>query len=321
MTAEQTAEQAKPAFPVTAIMTKVVVRDGADAQFAVWQSRFSYSASVAPGFVSLEIIPTYVGAVEWRIIQRFQTTRFLDDWLKSSARRQAIVALNQVHDSDQNTLQDEVAPDFHALTCVTEVITTEIAPGREEAFQSWAEDMQTAQAQFPGYMGTLIQAPISADLPYWTTLVRYATPGQLEAWLASAERKALLDRSDPAVSQWKSQRLANPFGGWFPTPSDQPPPAAWKQTCLVLLVLFPVVMLEIRFLSPLLHHVPMAIATFIGNAISVSLVSWPLMKGAIALLGWWLTPDPKNRQRAESLGLATIAALYAAEIIFFMLVY
>jgi antibiotic biosynthesis monooxygenase (ABM) superfamily enzyme len=80
-------------------------------------------------------------------------------------------------------------------------------------------------------------------------------------------------------------------------------------------------MLETRFLSPLLTHVPMAIATFIGNAISVSLVSWPLMKLAIVLLGWWLTPDPKQRARAEILGAGAIAALYAAEIVFFMLVY
>jgi hypothetical protein len=321
MIAEQTTAPVKPVSLATAIMTKVIFREDYEAQLATWQSRFAHMASVAPGFVSFESVPAFAGAAEWRIIQRFQTVDALERWQNSTARRKLLLDLNSIRGSSEGDVVDEIAPDFHSLSCVTEVITTKIEPGCEESFQSWAEGVQAAQAQFPGYMGTLIQAPISADIPHWTTLVRYSTPEQLEAWLASPERKALLERADPLVSRWRSQRLANPFGGWFPAEPDQLPPAAWKQTCLVLLVLFPVVMLEIRFLSPLLIHVPMAIATFIGNAVSVSLVSWPLMKFAIVLLSWWLTPDPKNRRRAEILGICTIAALYAAEIILFMLVY
>lgn len=323
MMAEQAKAAVRPLSVATAIMTKVIVREGCEGQFASWQSRFTHVATTEPGFVSLEIIPAFAGATEWRIIQRFQTVDLLDRWQKAASRHRLLAELGPLRvsgDGGDGSLLDEVAPDFHALSCVTEVITTEIERGREESFQSWAESMQAAQAAFPGYMGTLVQAPISADIAYWTTLVRYSTPEQLEAWLRSPERRALLERSDPLVSHWQSQRLANPFAGWFPTEPDQTPPAAWKQTCLVLLVLFPVVMLEIRFLSPLLTHAPMAIATFIGNAISVSLVSWPLMKGAIFLLGWWLTPDPKQRARAEILGICVVAALYAAEIIFFMLV-
>jgi uncharacterized protein len=321
MISEQVAAAVKPASLATSIMTKVILQEGREPEFAAWQSRFAHMASAAPGFVSLEIIPAFAGAVEWRVVQRFQTAGFLERWQNSPARRQLLADLSPMRGSAEGGLLDEVAPDFHSLSCVTEVITTEVERGHEDAFLSWAEGIQAAQAQFPGYMGTLIQAPMSTELPYWTALVRYSTQEQLEAWLASPERKALLEISDPLVSRWKSRRLASPFGGWFPTEPDRPPPAAWKQTCLVLLVLFPVVMVEIRFLSPLLTHVPMAIATFIGNAISVCLVSWPLMKFAIALLGWWLTPDPKNRQRAELLGICTIAALYAVEIIFFMLVY
>lgn len=305
----------------TAIMTKVVVLEGRESAFALWQASFTHAATAAPGFVSLEIIPAFAGAAEWRIIQRFQTPALLRQWQDCPERKQFLLDLDSLLGDPQGHLLDEVAPDFHSLSCVTEVITTEVEAGRTEAFQAWAKTVQTAQARFPGYMGTLIQAPLSAEVPYWTTLVRYATPEQLDAWLASAERRMLLERSDPLVSHWKSRRLSNPFGGWFPTAPDQPSPAAWKQTCLVLLVLFPVVMLEIRFLSPLLSHAPLAIATFIGNAISVSLVSWPLMKVAIFCLGWWLTPDPKHRPRVEIQGIATVAALYVGEILTFMLLY
>jgi antibiotic biosynthesis monooxygenase (ABM) superfamily enzyme len=188
-------------------------------------------------------------------------------------------------------------------------------------YQDWAQRAQAQQATFPGYMGTLVQAPLSSEISYWTTLVRFATPAQLDAWLGSPERAGLLKAADPHVSSWQSHRMASPFAGWFPPSAGQPSPAAWKQTCLVLLVLFPVVMLEIRFLSPLLAGQHVAIATFIGNAISVSLVSWPLMKIAVFFLGWWLQPAPARRWRMEVLGACTIVGLYLIELLTFMLLY
>ena len=53
---------------------------------------------------------------------------------------------------------------------------------------------------------------------------------------------------------------------------------------LVILMLFPIVMLEIRFLSPLLKGVNTSPATFIGNVISVFLLAWLFMPIAIALM-------------------------------------
>ena len=111
--------------------------------------------------------------------------------------------------------------------------------------------------------------------------------------------------------------MNNAFSGWFANDQRQAPPPAWKQTCLVLLVLFPVVMLEIRFLSPLLSGLSVAVSTFIGNAISVSVVSWPLMAVAIYGLGWWLRPAAERRWRTELLGASTIVGLYALELLIF----
>jgi antibiotic biosynthesis monooxygenase (ABM) superfamily enzyme len=83
---------------------------------------------------------------------------------------------------------------------------------------------------------------------------------------------------------------------------------------LVLLVLFPIVMLEIRFLSPWLASLNPALATFVGNALSVTLVTWPMMPLAIRGLGWWLQPKAPRRPWITVAGLATVAALYALEI-------
>ena len=306
---------------VSAITTKIALRAGSELRFADWQSAFTRVASVAAGFVSLELIPTYAGSAEWQIVQRFRSPQSLEAWRAADERADLLAGLALMRAPDSPEPADEAAPDFHALSCVTEVITTVVEPGKEADFRAWSERMQARQASFPGYMGTLVQAPLSGELPYWTTLVRFSTPAQLDAWLASAERKALLEGADPSVSTWKSRRMDNAFASWFVGPDDQRPPPAWKQTALVLLVLFPVVMLEIKFLSPYLAALPLAVATFIGNAISVALVSWPLMALAIAGLKWWLQPAPARRWRMEALGACTILGLYAVEIFTFTRLY
>jgi uncharacterized protein len=45
---------------------------------------------------------------------------------------------------------------------------------------------------------------------------------------------------------------------------------------LVELMLFPIVALEVRFLTPMLGGLNAAMATFIGNVISVFLLAWPI---------------------------------------------
>jgi antibiotic biosynthesis monooxygenase (ABM) superfamily enzyme len=306
---------------VTAISTKFAVHTDRVQQFAVWQAALTRLAGMADGFVSIEMLPAFAGSPDWQIVERFRTSVQLAAWKGSADRAKAYAVLAPLLDPARPQIVDEPAPDFHSLSSITEVVTTLVAPGKAQAFQAWAEAMQAAQAAFPGYMGTLVQAPLSAEVPYWTTLVRFSKPAVLDAWLASPERKALLEKSDPSVSTWKSQRMTSPFAGWFGGAPDQPPPAAWKQTALVLLVLFPVVMLEIKYLSPILTGLNLAVSTFIGNAISVSLVSWPLIKIAIWSLGWWLTPGSTNRWRTEILGAITLSGLYAIELLIFTYLY
>lgn len=282
------------------------------AAFTRWQASFTRLASAFEGFLSIEFIPAYAGAAEWQIVQRFSRHAALENWLADAERARMLADLAALQDPGGPDLVEEAAPDFHAFAAVTEVITTVVEPGRGAEFRAWVEAMQAAQAGFPGYMGTLVQAPLSPDVPYWTTLVRFASPAELDAWLSSAERKAQLAVADPATSHWTSRRLAAGFGEWFNAAGGAAPPA-WKQTALVLMVLFPVVMLEHRFLSPWLTGVPTAAATFIANALSVSLVAWPLVGLARRAMGWWLHPAQKRRRRIEVAGLLVLLLIYGAE--------
>ncbi|HEX7936961.1 MAG TPA: hypothetical protein VF573_28330 [Paraburkholderia sp.] len=306
--------------PATAITTNISLRADVGQSFAAWQSKFTSAAAQVGGFLALDIAPAFAGSSDWRIIQRFRSPDALDLWRSSSVRGQLIAELAPMRNPDGAESDDETLHALDPLSCVTEVIMTAVEPGKETVFREWAETIQERQSMFPGYMGTLVQAPVSEEMQYWTTLVRFSNPTQLDAWLGSSDRKQLLERVQPDVASWKSYRMQSPFAGWFPDTGDARPPA-WKQTALVLLVLFPVVMLEIKFLSPLLAGLHVTVATFIGNAISVSLVSWPLMKVAIYFMGWWLTPVTARHWQREARGIGTMVALYVIELAIFMLMF
>jgi hypothetical protein len=213
-------------------------------------------------------------------------------------------------------LDEAAAPDLHAQGSVTEVITTRVRSGMTSAFLDWHARIQQAQAEFPGYRGIYLQSP-SREQAFWTTLIRFATPGQLDAWLASSQRRRLITEAESLVESWSNRRLATPFAGWFPAEDGGGTPPNWKQTMVVLLLLFPIVMLELRFLAPLTRGLNPVFATFIGNAISVSLLAWPVIPIANRALCWWLRPPRAMARPIAHLGTALLLALYLAEILAF----
>jgi hypothetical protein len=106
------------------------------------------------------------------------------------------------------------------------------------------------------------------------------------------------------------------FPGWFPTdPKTGQGPPNWKAAMLVLLGLFPIVMLETRFLSPRLANLNSSFAMFIGNTISVALTTWLTMPLFIKSLGWWLFPKSEALKIPVNIaGTALIFVLYAIEV-------
>jgi hypothetical protein len=301
--------------PPSSIAIRMRVRDGAQADFLAWQTRMAAASAAAPGFVSIEFIPVLRAPGEWQMVMQFSDARRLCEWRASPQRARLHHELEVLLDGAA-ALEEEAA-DFHAQGSVTEVIMTRVRAGREAAFGDWSARIQRAQAQFPGYRGAYLQAP-SREQAVWTTLVRFATTEQLDTWLASPERRRLIEESAALVETWSSRRLAGAFAGWFPPERSGAMPASWKQSMVVLLMLFPIVMVEQRYLVPRLRGLDPVFGTFLGNAISVWLLAWPMMPLANRALNWWLRPRPASARRISALGIVLLLALYTMEITLFL---
>lgn len=300
----------------TALITRVVLRPGSEKAFAAWHGRMATSPAVFPGFISTEVVPPGAsGGPYWSIVQNFRSAAEMRAWRQSEAHGRLVEEAQLLTGDEGLPVAELQGVELKSEQTVTEVINTLVKPGQEEAYREWSARIHELEAQFPGYRGGLLQPPSSSKQAHWMTLVRFATAQELDNWLASKERQDLLREHEDIVERWESHRMATAFAGWFPmqTP-DREAPDTLKQSLVVLLVLFPIVMGELRFLSPMLTGINSAAATFVGNAVSVALIAWPMMPIAIWFLNWWLSPKKGAASWIQPMGFVVMFVLYASEL-------
>jgi len=269
--------------------------------FKAWKARLSQTIADFPGFLSLEMVTLSPNA--WRLVQRFKNRAALHAWTHSSAYQELLAEV-------KGWVEKEAVEGARG---VIEVFVTQVAPEQEKAYREWMLCMHEAEAQFPGFRGVYMQAPYEKDAKNWLTLLQFDTMENLDRWLQSSERKKILEEAHALIEGFETHRVIPAFAGWF-SACDGTLPPVWKQSFLVLLVLFPVVMLQIRFLYPLLTSLNLSLATFVGNTLSVILIAWPLMPLAIGGLEWWLNP---RSWRVTLWGTAFLCFLYFMEILIF----
>ncbi len=210
-------------------------------------------------------------------------------------------------------LAGQAAAEYYGSASTSEIIITQIKPGQETAYHAFADKIQAVQQTFPGYLGSFVQPPHQNEKG-WTTVLRFDTPEHMEGWLSSPERAALLTESEPLILGFQAQRVDTSFPGWMPVnPVTGKSPNRWKTASLVLLTLFPVVMLEIKFLNPHTRALPPSLGTFIGNAISVALTTYPLMPWAINIFSPWIFED-ESKPMLVKLTPLIVALCYVVEI-------
>lgn len=291
---------------------QVEVKPDVGTAFVDWQADFNTQITNAPGFVSLEFTAPSGGQKKWMIVQRFASAQSSKYWRSSDKCRQLIDALKTLTSND--SLEETESDESSSKGNITEVIVTEVNPGVEKAYRAWSAKIHQVEAKFPGFRGVYVQSPAGHG-KHWITLLQFDTMENLDRWLQSPEREQVLKDSTHLISSIESHRVISPYAGWFASIAQTGElPSVWKQTMLVLLVLFPIVMLELKFLSPLTSSLNSSVGTFIGNALSVTLISFPMMPIAIWFLGWWLS---SNRRRTTFYGTLLLVVLYLIEIVIF----
>lgn len=296
------------------VITRVTVASEGKDFFVEWQSKLQDVIANFPGFLSLEILAPNEQQTAWMVVQRFSDPMAARHWKLSPERK---VLFDELYSIYKEGIE-EVSSEEQTLSGVTEVIITEVVPEKNNFYRQWLSKIHEAEARLPGFRGMYVQTPIKGQGRYWVTFLQFDTSENLDKWLNSPVRQEILKELGPLIKAFESHRIISPYAGWFGSIAKiGAMPPLWKQTMLVLLVLFPIVMMEFKYLNPLTKALNLSLGTFIGNAISVMLISWPMMPIAIFLFGWWLTPQAWNWKKINVLGTLILLGIYLVEIILF----
>ncbi|HEY9685086.1 MAG TPA: hypothetical protein V6C86_26155 [Oculatellaceae cyanobacterium] len=283
---------------------------------AHWLVKLMMAGAKCPGFWSGEILPPIeLHNTDWKLVQRFDTEARAKTFQSSTERTKLLAEFKENEKSKNYAVTEQIAAYDSTFGDVATAIVTEVKPGMESTYFEWEAKIQSAQASAPGYRGSYLQPPTPGVHRQWSTLLRFDKPASLERWFRSTERLKLLEEANNLVKSTSFQSMSNSFPGWFPVDKETGEgPPNWKTCMLVLLGLFPVVMLEIRFLSPQMSSLNPAVSSFINLVLSVSATTWGTMPIFIKLFTWWLFPKKENADEVDFQGTLAMFALFGGEI-------
>jgi antibiotic biosynthesis monooxygenase (ABM) superfamily enzyme len=314
-----------PASRSVSLVTQTGVRPESAEAFARWQGETSVLISRFPGFLEQRLLPPRPPQqVDWVILQRFASADDARRWLVSPERQARLdgVAHMLMGQDDVHIVQDD-AREARRAAAAAIMISTRVLPGKQDDYRAWERRMEAAQSRAPGLLGYRFEPAIPGVQDDHVTLLRFDTDANLQAWLASPERRRLVEEAAPFTQEFHTRLARSGFESWFrdDTTPDAPLPPVWKMDMLVLLTLYPVVFLFATFVgTPILIRalgLPLAFSLFIANCVSVILTGL-LVPRLAGRFRWWLRPAATARRWLTSLlGAGLIAAIYALMVVAF----
>jgi uncharacterized protein len=291
------------------IVTQTRVRADSEAEFGRLQNAMSDAAEDFSGFVEQTVVPPNLPAqLDWVTMQWFSTEDDAGAWLRSPTRHSFADQTIALATGQPNTylVNDRATT---AQSMATAVIATRVKDGCETEYRAWEHRIAAAGSASPGFQGYRFEPPIAGVQEKWLAVLWFDSDDNLQTWLSSPERAALLSDASALVDTVSAHSVRTGFDQWFDTPPDGPPPAPWKMTMLVLVVLYPCVFLIDTFLVPPLtdRGIPFWLSLFGANALTVSVlgVAVPVVSRRFT---WWLTPTGEPRPVWH--GVAAVVALY-----------
>ena len=298
------------------IVTQTTVRPGGGAAFEGWQAETNGIVATFPGFLHQTLLPPSPPAQDyWVVMQRFSDPATAIGWLNSPQRLERLTMVQPLLTGRADVHVVRGMADAPASAPVSAIMSTRVKPGCELAYREWEQKIAVAQTAARGLVGYRFEPPIPDVQADWLTILRFDTQENLQAWLDSPVRQAIIAEAEPLTEGFHYRVTRSGFDQWFPVGAVGAPGApVWKQNMVVLLMLFPVVFLFGHFVQvPLLQvrlGIPFAVALLIGNIVGVVLLNW-LVPWASGRFAWWLSPPAGAPTSRDAAGAAVIGAILA----------
>jgi len=176
---------------------------------------------------------------------------------------------------------------------ITVTVARTVLPDNRQAFEDWADEIQSRMSDYPGLLGSTMLSPGPGEDEYHI-VYRFADSETLHNWEHSEERAQWLAKLEEMV---ESERFAHVTGleTWFTLPdrADQGPPR-WKMVAVTSTVIFALQLpIQAYLLSTLLHW-PLVLRAAIMSLAMTLLMTYIVMPRVTKLLRGWLYPSAEQ---------------------------
>ncbi|KRD14118.1 hypothetical protein ASE48_03580 [Mycobacterium sp. Root265] len=302
---------------MTAVAVTVFERAADPAVFEGWETDVRSAVEAAPGYVACAASISDDAPLDCALAVTFESEDLLHAWLdcatwKELVRSAAVRGFPRL-------ASDLVIVDGAVMPTGVAVLASSVSSGMEGEFQTTHTRLTTAASRFTGYEGTAVFPP--GLLGTWMSLIRFRTEPQLTAWLQSPQRAEVL----PPVRSSLTRDFAvfaqtTPFGTTVRTVDGKPKMTpAWKSAMLLLMVLYPLVMLNSKFLAPVITGLGAEpwLSVWIIQVFSVALMQWLLMPTVARWCRRWLDPVEGSEPRISLRGAAVAVIVYGVALAIF----
>jgi uncharacterized protein len=282
------AGMAQTSGPDRRMPTVIVARrvaPGREREFERWSRRLMAAASEAPGYVGAEVQrPDARHPDEWVVVYQFSDAERLSRWL-ASPERAAVLA------TGAELLAGEVREQVVALTPqsdpVTAVSSVRVRPGAQHHYRALHEDLVEQLRGFDGFLRSELFEPVPGVQDDTVVVFAFEGRDRMERWLASDERRAVLERMEPLIEGARTVTVLGGFAGWFAGAAGIDVPR-WKQAVVVIGALFPTSLALTLLREWLLPDLPLAPGVLLGNVAGVGILTWLVMPVLTRRLEPWL---------------------------------
>jgi antibiotic biosynthesis monooxygenase (ABM) superfamily enzyme len=269
----------------TVIVSRRVTTDNEDA-FGVWVTRLITAAYRTPGYVSAGVErPDASHPGEWLVVYRFEDGDSLDGWL-SSATRQAL--LREGEALVEGEAREQIVAGVPAHDEVRVVSSYQLRDGAHAEHLLFHQRVLDQLRGFPGFIGREILDAVEGVQSETVVMLTFDSRSNLVGWMESSERRAALAELETLTVGELTTTVVGGFAGWFPSAEGAGPTPKWKQAFVVLVALYPTVILTTQLGRWLWPDLNTYVAIFVGNVISIAILTWILMPALTHRLRSWL---------------------------------
>ncbi len=176
---------------------------------------------------------------------------------------------------------------------VTIMFADRVKPDKTDEYEAWSTGINGQTKQFPGFLSVDVIRPEESSHPEYITLVKFDNCENVKRWKESSNLAKMLEPlPDLLISDTEAQERVG-LELWFDRPNipqRQIEPPFWKQVVIGVVCVYPLILVLMWGLGPVMEGFPWRIALLINVVILSALLTYPVMPWVTRLLRPWLYP-------------------------------